>query len=188
MARFFEAGDYYDSYRGRRHCAAPPRTSALVIYQPHSQARRPGRTGAVAGEASRRGESAVWCVLPLAAAQRGAIWLRDLATLIIARGANVNVGTEPRGETPLPGRTIWPGVGRGRPCGRRRWRERAPRSSDGRRCTRRHPGWPAHLTWTARVGGRESCLSHEERTSAPVSAEPDSHRSTRWQLGARTSG
>ena len=39
MARFFEAGDYYDSYLGRRHCAAPP--EHIQRWSSTNRARRP---------------------------------------------------------------------------------------------------------------------------------------------------
>ena len=43
MARFFEAGDYYDSYRGRRHCAARPGTFSAgpIPTAPAGQKTRP---------------------------------------------------------------------------------------------------------------------------------------------------
>jgi hypothetical protein len=46
MGRFFEAGDYYDSYRGRRHCAAPPED---IQRWSHTNRRRRPIASAVSG-------------------------------------------------------------------------------------------------------------------------------------------
>jgi ankyrin repeat protein len=102
LARFFEGGNYYDPYRGRRHCGAPPEDIQRWSFtnrtrKPEDQAglerwleKHPDEVNQLFG---------AFCHSPLhSAAQFGR---EDLAARIIARGANVNVGTEPRGETPL---------------------------------------------------------------------------------------
>ena len=102
MARFFEAGDYYDSYRGRRHCAAPPEDIQRWSYtnrarRPEDQAGLEQWLGKHPGDVNQL--FGAFCHSALHSAAR--FGRQDLAALIIARGANVNVGTEPRGETPL---------------------------------------------------------------------------------------
>ena len=125
MARFFEAGDYYDSYLGRRHCAAPPEDIQRWSYtnrarRPEDQAgleqwleKHPGDVNQLFG---------AFCHSALHSAAR--FGRQDLAALIIARGANVNVGTEPRGETPLHLAAQYGGPGRGREAADRTGSER----------------------------------------------------------------
>jgi hypothetical protein len=102
LARFFEGGDYSDPARGSRHCGAPPQEIKSWSYtsrtlRPEDQAgleqwlqKEPDQVNQLFG---------AFCHSALHTAAR--FGREDLAALLITRGANVNVGTEPRGETPL---------------------------------------------------------------------------------------
>jgi Ankyrin repeats (3 copies) len=102
LARFFEEGDYFDPVRGRRHCGPPPHEIASWSYT--SRTRRPEDQAELERWLQKRPDQVnqlfgAFCHSLLHSAAR--FGREDLAALLITRGANVNVGTEPRGETPL---------------------------------------------------------------------------------------
>jgi hypothetical protein len=102
MARFFERGDYYDAYRGRRHCAAAP--EAIQRWSHTNRTRRPDDQAGLERWLEKHPAEVnqlfgAFCQSPLHEAAR--FGREELAALLIAHGADVNLGREPRGETPL---------------------------------------------------------------------------------------
>lgn len=102
MAQFFEGGNYRDPMRGNRHCGSPPPEIQSWSYTGRTRQaddrsgleewlqKRPGQINELFG---------AFCHSALHTAAR--FGRDDLAALLIARGANVNVATDPRHETPL---------------------------------------------------------------------------------------
>ena len=102
LARWFEGGDYYDPYYGRRHCAAAP--TAIQSWSQTGRARQatdlanleqwlkehPGDVNRLYG---------AFCLTPLHTAAR--FGRDDLAEVLIDRGADVGAGDEPARNTAL---------------------------------------------------------------------------------------
>jgi hypothetical protein len=102
LARFFEGGDYYDPARGRRHCGAPPQEIKSWSYTSRTQ--RPEDQAGLEQWLQKEPDQVnqlfgAFCHSALHTAAR--FGRQDLAALLITRGANVNVGTDPNGDTPL---------------------------------------------------------------------------------------
>ena len=102
LARFFEGGDYDDPARGRRQCATAPQ--AIERWSYTSRTRRPEDQAGLEQWLQKDPDQVnqlfgAFCHSALHTAAR--FGREDLAALLITRGANVSVGTEPRGETPL---------------------------------------------------------------------------------------
>jgi len=102
FARWFEEGDYYDPYNGRRHCAAAP-----AAVQGWSQNGRTRQAADAANLEQWLKEHAAdvnhlygaFCLTPLHTAAR--FGRDDLAELLIARGADVAAVDEPARNTAL---------------------------------------------------------------------------------------
>lgn len=102
LAEFFEGGDYYDAVRGRRHCATAPQP--VENWSSTNRARQhEDRTGLEQWLQKNPDQVnqlfGAFCHSALHTAAR--FGREDLAAILITRGASVNAGSEPRGETPL---------------------------------------------------------------------------------------
>ena len=102
LARWFEEGDYYDPYRGRRHCGAAP--SAIKDWSYTSRTPRPADVANLNRWLDDHPDQAnrlfgAFCWTPLHSAAR--FGREDLAELLVARGADVRTPDEPGGSTAL---------------------------------------------------------------------------------------
>ena len=102
LARWFEQGDYYDPYNGRRHCAAPP--AEIAAWSQTGRARQAADAANLgqwlndhAGDVNHLYGAFCWTALHTAAR----FGRDDLAELLIARGADLAAGDEPARNTAL---------------------------------------------------------------------------------------
>ncbi len=102
LARWFKEGNYYDPYRGRRHCGTPP--SAIKDWSYTSRTSRPTDVTNLnrwldehPDQANRLFGAFCWTALHSAAR----FGREDLAELLVARGADVRTPDEPSGSTAL---------------------------------------------------------------------------------------
>jgi ankyrin repeat protein len=102
LARWFEEGDYYDPYYGRRHCAAAP--AAVQSWSQNGRARQAADTANLEQWLKAHAEDVnhlygAFCLTPLHTAAR--FGRDDLAELLITRGADVAAVDEPARNTAL---------------------------------------------------------------------------------------
>ena len=102
LARWFEEGDYYDPWNGRRHCAAEP--AEIAAWSQNGRARQDADTANLArwlkdhaGDVNHL--YGAFCLTPLHTAAR--FGREDLAELLIAGGADLGAGDEPARNTAL---------------------------------------------------------------------------------------
>ena len=102
LARWFEEGDYYDPWNGRRHCAAEP--AAIAAWSQNGRTRQAADPANLAQWLNDHAGDVnhlygAFCRTPLHTAAR--FGRDDLAELLIARGADVGAPDEPARNTAL---------------------------------------------------------------------------------------
>jgi ankyrin repeat protein len=102
LARWFEEGDYYDPYNGRRHCAAPP--AAIAAWSQTGRARQARDAAGLQQWLSEHGDDVnqlygAFCSTPLHTAAR--FGRDDLTELLITHGADLGAGDGPARNTAL---------------------------------------------------------------------------------------
>lgn len=102
LAQWFEHGEYYDPWSGRRHCAAEP--AAIKTWSYTNRARQPADSTGLDRWAKANAEDVnhlygAFCWTPLHTAAR--FGREDLAELLIAAGADVRTGDAPARNTAL---------------------------------------------------------------------------------------
>jgi ankyrin repeat protein len=102
LAQWFEEADYYDPWRGRRHCAAEP--AAIAAWSQNGRARQAADTANLAQWLNDHAGDVnhlygAFCQTPLHTAAR--FGRDDLAELLITRGADLAAGDEPARNTAL---------------------------------------------------------------------------------------
>jgi ankyrin repeat protein len=100
--RWIEEGDYYDPFRGRRHCAATP--PAVARWAATARAPQPGDQADLGQWLDEHAADinrlfGAFCLSALHTAAR--FGRDDLVALLVTRGADVHVRNEPRAQTPL---------------------------------------------------------------------------------------